>query len=70
MELNECFELCKERQKNNYDACVIPNLLNGYIHLYWTKPPTFTLNSKYMGRCSIKSKMMEEISSQVCILSG
>jgi hypothetical protein len=25
----------------NYNACVIPNLLNGYIHLYWIGPPTF-----------------------------
>ena len=40
----------------NYIATVISNLLNGYIHLYWTGPPTFTLNGKCMGRCSIKSK--------------
>jgi hypothetical protein len=40
----------------NYVATVISNLSNGYIHLYWTGPPTFTLYSKCMGRCSIKSK--------------
>ena len=40
----------------NYIAPVISNLLNGYIHLYLTGPPTFTSNSKCMGRCSIESK--------------
>jgi len=28
----------------NYIATVISNLSNGYIHLYWTDPPTFTSN--------------------------
>jgi len=57
MELNECFELYKERQKKfNYDSCVIFNLSNGYIHLYWTGPSTFDLNGKCMGKCSINSK--------------
>jgi hypothetical protein len=40
----------------NYIAPVISNLSNGYIHLYWIGPPTFTSNGKYMGRCSIESK--------------
>jgi hypothetical protein len=26
----------------NYIATVISNLFNGYIHLYWTSPLTFT----------------------------
>jgi hypothetical protein len=56
MELNECFELCKEKNNNNYDACVISNLSNEYVHLYWTGPPTLTSNGKYMSRCSIKFK--------------
>ena len=40
----------------NYIAPVISNLSNGYIHLYWTGPPTFTSNSKCTGRCSFESK--------------
>ena len=40
----------------NYIATVISNLLNGYIHLYWTGPPTFTSNGKCTGRYSIESK--------------
>ena len=40
----------------NYIATVISNLSNGYIHLYWTDPPTFTSNDKCTGRCSIESK--------------
>jgi len=40
----------------NYIATVISNRLNGYIHLYWTGPPTFDSNDKCMGRCSIESK--------------
>jgi len=40
----------------NYIAIIISNLSNGYIHLYWTGPPTFTSYDKCMGRCSIKSK--------------
>jgi len=40
----------------NYIATVISNLSNGYIHLYWTGPPTFTSNGKCTGRCSIESK--------------
>jgi hypothetical protein len=56
MKLNEYFEICKERQKKfNYDACVILNLSNVYIHLYWTGPPTFTSNNKCMGRYFIES---------------
>ena len=39
----------------NYIATVISNLSNEYIHLYWTSPPTFTLNGKFTGRCSIES---------------
>jgi len=47
----------QRKTKNfNYDVCVIPNLLNGYIHLYWITLPTFAPNGKYMGRCFIKSK--------------
>jgi len=40
----------------NYIATVISNLSNGYIHLYWTGPPTFTSNGKCTGRCSVESK--------------
>ena len=40
----------------NYIATVISNLSNGYIHLYWTGPLTFTSNGKCTGRCSIESK--------------
>jgi hypothetical protein len=40
----------------NYIATIISNLSNGYIHLYWTGPPTFTSNGKCTGRCSIESK--------------
>jgi len=40
----------------NYIATVISNRSNGYIHLYWTDPPTFVSNSRCMGRCSIESK--------------
>jgi len=40
----------------NYIAIVISNLLNGYINLYWTGPPTFTSNGKCTGRCSIELK--------------
>ena len=32
----------------NYIATIISNLSNGYIHLYWTGPPTFTSNGKCM----------------------
>ena len=39
----------------NYIATVISNRSNGYIHLYWTGPPTFS-NGKCMGKCSIESK--------------
>jgi hypothetical protein len=44
----------------NYITSVISNISNGYIHLYWIGPPTFALYGKYMGRCSMESKMMEE----------
>jgi hypothetical protein len=37
----------------NYNACVIFNISNGYIHLYWTKPLNFTSYDKCMGRCFI-----------------
>jgi len=40
----------------NYIATIISNLSNGYIHLYWTGPSTFTSYGKYTGRCSIESK--------------
>jgi len=40
----------------NYIANVISNRSNGYIHLYWTSPPTFASNGRCMGRCSIESK--------------
>jgi len=40
----------------NYIAPVISNLSNGYIHLYWTGPSTFTSNGKCTVRCSIESK--------------
>ena len=40
----------------NYNACVISNISNGYIHLYWTKPLNFASYDKCMGRCSIESK--------------
>ena len=40
----------------NYIATVISNRLNGYIHLYWTGPPTFASNGRCTGRCSIESK--------------
>jgi len=40
----------------NYIGTIISNCLNGYIHLYWTGPPTFTSNGRCMGRCSIESK--------------
>lgn len=40
----------------NYIATIISNLLNGYIHLYWTGPLTFTSNDKCMGTCSIELK--------------
>jgi len=40
----------------NYKATIISNLSNGYIHLYWIGPPTFTSNGKCTGRCSIESK--------------
>ena len=40
----------------NYITTIISNLSNGYIHLYWTGPSTFTSNSKCTGRCSVESK--------------
>ena len=40
----------------NYIVTVISNRSNGYIHLYWTDPPTFASNGRCMGRCSIESK--------------
>jgi len=40
----------------NYITTVISNLSNGYIHLYWTVPPTFNSYGKCTGRCSIESK--------------
>jgi len=46
----------KDKKNNNYDAYVIFNFSNGYIHLYWTGPLTFDLNGKCMGKCSINSK--------------
>ena len=46
----------KIKKNFNYDACVISNLLNRYIHLYWIVLQTFAPNGKCMGRCSIKSK--------------
>jgi len=52
----------------NYIATVISNRSNEYIHLYWIDPPIFASNGKCMGRCSIESKKMKGISSQVCIV--
>jgi len=40
----------------NYITTVISNLSNGYIHLYWIGPLTFTSNGKCTDRCSIESK--------------
>jgi len=37
----------------NYIATIISNLSNGYIHFYWTGPPTFTSNGKCTGRCML-----------------
>ena len=65
MELNECFEICKERQQNfNYDARVNPNLLN-------RQGPQLLpqIVNVYVDALSSR-KIIEGISSQVCILSG
>jgi hypothetical protein len=51
----------------NYIATVISNRSNGYIHLYWTGPPTFSSNGRCIGDAPLSQKMMEGISSQVCI---
>jgi hypothetical protein len=40
----------------NCIATIISNPLNGYIHIYWTGPPSFTSNGKCTGKCSIESK--------------
>ena len=40
----------------NYIATVISNCSNGYIHLYWTGPPTFASNGRCTGRYFIESK--------------
>ena len=53
----------------NYIATVISNRSNGYIHLYWTGPPAFTSNGRCKGDAPLSQKMMEGISSQVCIVS-
>jgi len=59
MELIKYFQLRKTMKillYMNYIATVISNILNGYIHLYWTGPPTLASNGTCMGRCSIESK--------------
>jgi len=59
IEINKKYQLKKTMKKIlivNYIATIISNLLNGYIHLYWTGPLTFTLYDKCMDRCSIESK--------------
>jgi hypothetical protein len=53
----------KDKKNFNYNAYVNTNLSNGYIHLYWIEPLTFTSNDKCMGRCSIESKNNGGISS-------
>jgi hypothetical protein len=40
-----------KKKKINYNTCIIPNLSNGYIHLYWIGPRTFALNGKCIGKC-------------------
>jgi hypothetical protein len=72
IELNKNYQFKKTMKKlliMNYIATIISNFSNGYIHIYWTGPPTFTSYGKCTGRCSIESKNDEGISSQVCILS-
>jgi len=59
IEINKKYQLKKSNEKTfimNYIATIISNLSNGYIHLYWTGPPTFTSYDICMGRCSIESK--------------
>jgi hypothetical protein len=59
MELNKNFQLRKTMKRlliMNYIATVISNISSGYIHQYWTDPPTCASYGKCMGRCSIKSK--------------
>ena len=46
----------RKTKKINYDACVISNLSNEYVHQYWIGPLTLTSNGKYMSRYSIKLK--------------
>ena len=44
IELNKNYQFKKTMKKlliMNYITTVISNLSNGYIHLYWTGPPTF-----------------------------
>jgi hypothetical protein len=45
-----------ENSIEDYIAHIISNLSNGYIHLYWTRPPTFALYGKCLSKCSIESK--------------
>jgi hypothetical protein len=53
----------------NYIATVISNLSNGYIHLYWTGPPTSTSYGKCTGRCFIEKKNGGNIISSLHIVS-
>jgi hypothetical protein len=41
----------KPKKNFNYNTCIIPNLSNGYIHLYWIGPQTFASNGKCIGKC-------------------
>jgi len=56
--INQIFSIKKNKilLYMNYIVTVISNRSNGYIHLYWTGPPTFASNDRCMGRCSIESK--------------
>ena len=69
MELSKYFLVIQRKTNNNYDAYVILNLSNGYIHLYWTRPSTFPQMVNVSVDAS-SSQKIERISSQVCILFG
>ena len=46
----------------NYIATVISNISNGYIHLYWTGPPTLASNGTCMGNILLNSANKEILS--------
>ena len=53
----------------NYVATVISNLSNGYIHLYGPVLQLLPQTVNVWVDAPLSQKMMEGISSQVCILS-